>query len=68
MVSYPKQKKIKVKPRTKYVVPENIHTPTAPPPSHARRVKEIQRGGGPKGSNFRGGGGGLWSLFSGGAE
>ena len=31
ILPYPEQKKIKVKPRTKYVVPENIHTPTAPP-------------------------------------
>ena len=32
ILPYPEQKKIKVKPRTKYVVPENIHTPTAPLP------------------------------------
>ena len=37
----------------------SIRQPHPRPPSHARRVKEIQGGGGPKGSNFRGGGGGL---------
>ena len=40
------------------VVPENIQNPL-----HPRRATEILRGGGPRGGNFKGGGGGFLRSF-----